>query len=50
MTVRLCEACAAPIYKPEEGQLLCDLCAKTIDEATDLYLEIYYYERNLGDE
>lgn len=50
MTVKHCEACGAPIWKPGPGQLLCDLCMKVINEQIDLLLEMRYFDPAPEDE
>ncbi len=49
MTVRVCEACGSPIYRPTPEQILCDLCMATIDTQTDLLLELEYFEDPYSD-
>jgi predicted amidophosphoribosyltransferase len=44
VTIKVCEACGAPIYDAEPNALLCDLCAKTIDAQTELLLEMQHFE------
>jgi hypothetical protein len=44
MTIRICEACGAPIFHPTPDQILCSLCLLTIDEQTELLLEMQHFE------